>query len=116
MRAFWLLIAACHGGGPSPCEGAGDTAATWACGGDGEMDLGTGEVAFEALGEGAPLGLHHGTQGLQHVLVALRASYDAASLAVPRGLVRLTARVGEGEPVAACGRGREPEQERAARP
>lgn len=66
----------------------------FACGAGGGPDdgveIGTGLESFQPLTDGGRLDLVRGSQGLQHLVVSLRAPIDVASMVVPRAQVALS--------------------------
>lgn len=92
MRLLLVLLAGCHVAGE--CDAPADTAAAFVCASDFGLQIGTGESAFEPLGDGFVL--HKGSQGLQHIVVSLSADVAPEALPIDRALVRLVPRRGDG--------------------
>lgn len=92
MRLLLVLLAGCQVAGE--CEAPADTAAAFVCATDFDLQIGTGEAAFEPLGDGFVL--HKGAQGLQHIVVSLSADLAPDALPIDRALVRLVPRREDG--------------------
>jgi hypothetical protein len=63
---------------PTPTPSTGDTGGSTitdpACALPAMVDLGTGQLAFEPLPDGAPLGIYFGPQGGYHVFISVKAT------------------------------------------
>ncbi len=92
MRLLLVLLAGCHAA--TGCEASTDTAVAFSCASDFSLQIGTGDAAFEPLGDGFVL--HKGAQGLQHIVVSLSADVAPEALPVDRALVRLVSRRSDG--------------------
>lgn len=100
-----LLSVGCVGNQPTdPCKDedalSADSGLTFVCDSDFHVEIGTGEISFEPVSMGT-LPLVRGSQGAQHVTLALRVDLSADELVVDRAMLRVTPhRVDDGAIVA----------------
>lgn len=96
MLRWWLWFvvgfAGCTGGpAGDPCLEPEDTGVAFVCASDFVLEIGDGEGAFEPPQAGV-LPLVRGSQGAQHVTIAVRAALAADELVLDRAMLRVTPR------------------------
>jgi hypothetical protein len=88
---WWFAVGCADGPTGDPCLEPEDTGVAFVCASDFGLEIGDGEGAFEPPSAGV-LPLVRGSQGAQHVTIAVRAALPADELVLDRAMLRVTPR------------------------